>query len=134
MTGTEINIEPGSVFTGTSKVAKNFDHDAPLHSDGAAKEAGFKGGLILNEYHFTQISEMLIELFGLDWLKHGEIEIKYLSPLYDGDGFTPKARFVGPAESHSNRCELEVWCENQEGTVLARGSAACLAASLTGWK
>lgn len=133
MTEPGMKIESGSVFTGTSKVARNFDHDAPLHSDDAAKEAGFKGGLILNEYHFTQISEMLIALFGHDWLKHGEIEIKYLSPLYDGDTFTPKARFVGIAEQDSDRCELDVWCENQDGAVLAQGSASCLTASLTGW-
>jgi len=116
----------GEIITGAIKKARNFPHESPLHSDRAAKSAGFKGALILNEYHFSQISQMLLEFFGPLWFLHGEIEIKYLAPLFDKDTFVPKAKVLGENPSGSGRLELEIWCENQEGTQLARGKASCL--------
>ncbi|MCP4751089.1 MAG: MaoC family dehydratase [Proteobacteria bacterium] len=117
----------GEVVTGAIKTVRNFPHESPLHGDRAAKNAGFKGGLILNEYHFTQISQMLLECFGIQWLYHGEIEIKYLAPLFEKDTFVPKAKVLGENPSGSGRVELEIWCENQNGERLAIGKASCLA-------
>ena len=116
----------GDIILGEVKTVHNYPHAAPLHNDRAAKSAGFKGGLVVNEYHFTQISHLLLELFGLDWLRYGEVDIKYLAPLFDGDTFLPKAKILGENPPGSGRLELDIWCENQHGERLARGRACCL--------
>ena len=77
----------GEVINGPIKTVRNPPDAVGMHNAGLARTAGFKGGLILNEYHFTQISEMLIERFGLGWLTHGELEMRYIAPLFGGDTF-----------------------------------------------
>jgi hypothetical protein len=123
-------IEPGrktgEVITGTIKTARNPPQARAVHNDQLAKSAGFKGGLIMNEYHFTQISEMLMKYFGLRWLTHGEIEIRYIAPLFDRNTFVPKMKVFGEDPPGSGRLSLEIWCENQDGEKLAFGTASCL--------
>lgn len=125
----KIRWETGEVITGTIKTALNSPEAVSVHSDRLAKSAGFKGGLILNEYHFTQISQMLLEFFGHRWLTHGEIEINYISPLFDGNTFVPKAKILGEDPPGSGRLSLEIWCENQDKVQLAIGKASCLVES-----
>ena len=60
----------GDIVKGAVKTVHNSPHTAPLHNDRAAKSAGFKGGLVVNEYHFTQISHMLLEFFSQDGSGH----------------------------------------------------------------
>ncbi len=127
MTAKEKQWKIGETIKGTVKTVRNSPHEAPLHSNREARNAGFKAALILNEYHYTQISQMLLELFGSQWLQHGEIEIKYLYPLFDKDTFVPKARFLGESTTGDGRLEFEIWCENQDGIQLAKGKASCRA-------
>lgn len=115
----------GEVINGPIKTVRNPPDAVGMHNADLARTAGFKGGLILNEYHFTQISEMLIERFGLGWLTHGELEMRYIAPLFGGDTFVPKARVLGEDPAGSGRLSLEVWCENQAGEKLAVGKASC---------
>ena len=119
-------MQPGEVFGGEVKTARSSPGAPAMPNDPLARPAGFRGGLILNEYHFTQISEMLLQHFGLRWLKHGEIEIRYISPLFDGDTFVPKAEALGEDPPGSGRIALKIWCENQDGEHLAAGKASCL--------
>ena len=129
MTEKEIHRKTGEVITGTIKTVHNSSDARSVHNDRLAKTAGFKGGLILNEYHFTQISEMLLEYFGPRWLIHGEIELRYITPLLDGNTFVPKAKVLGEDPPGSGRLSLELWCENQDGEKLAIGTASCLVES-----
>ena len=129
MTEKENHWKTGEVITGKIKTAFNSPDAGAVHNDRLAKSAGFKGGLIMNEYHFTQISEMLMEYFGPQWLKHGEIEIKYIAPLFDRNTFVPKAKVLGEDPPGSGRLSLEFWCENQDGEQLALGKASCLVES-----
>jgi hypothetical protein len=119
--------QKGELINVSIKTARNPSESRAVHNDRLARSAGFKGGLIMNEYHFTQLSEMLLEYFGLGWLMHGEIEIKYIAPLFDGNTFAPKAKVLGEDPPGSGRLSLEIWCENQDGEKLAFGTASCLA-------
>ena len=125
MTEKKNRRKTGEVITGTIKTVFNSPDARSVHSDRLAKDAGFKGGLILNEYHFTQISEMLLTYFGPGWLMHGEIELRYITPLFDRNTFVPKAKVLGEDPPGSRRLSLELWCENQDGEKLAVGKASC---------
>ncbi|MEE8398011.1 MAG: hypothetical protein V3S89_03330 [Desulfobacterales bacterium] len=116
----------GEEIVGALKTVRNDPEAKAMHNDSLAKRAGFKGAIVLNEYHFAQISQMLLEYFGPQWLSHGEIEIKYIAPLHDQDLFVPKATIVGEDPPDSGRLALEIWCENQDGEKLAFGKASCL--------
>jgi hypothetical protein len=117
----------GREITGSAKIARMPSNvGQTVHDDRLAKSAGLKGGFIVNEYHFAQITQMLLEYFGPIWFTHGEIEIKYIAPLLDGDTFVPKAKVMNEKPPATGRLELEIWCENQEGKNLATGRASCL--------
>jgi acyl dehydratase len=121
----------GREIIGRSRIAHMPINVGPtVHNDRLAKRAGLKGGFIVNEYHFAQITQMLLEYFGPVWFSHGEIEIKYIAPLLDGDTFIPKARVVSEEPLGTGRLELVIWCENQQGDKLASGRANCLATDI----
>jgi len=47
----------------------------------------------------------------------GQIEVQYRAPLYDGDELVPVARVASNESASGGELELEVWCENQDGTA-----------------
>ena len=81
-------------------------------------------GIVVNEFHFSQLSDLLLECFGDRWLTTGEIEVRYVRPLYDGEQLTPAFR-VTAQQPRDDAVELDVWCENQDGTRLSVGEARC---------
>lgn len=127
MAGESISRQAGREITGTVKIARMPPDVGAVHNERLARSAGLQGGFIVNEYHFAQITQMLLEYFGPRWFTHGEIEVKYIVPLLDKDTFIPKARVIGEEPPGSGRLVLELWCENQHGEKLAVGKASCLA-------
>ena len=116
----------GHEITGTVKTARMPPDAGAVHDDRLARSAGLRGGYIVNEYHFAQITEMLLHYFGPIWFTHGEIEVKYIAPLLDKDTFIPRARVIGEDPPGSGRLNLDIWCENQHGQKLGVGRASCL--------
>lgn len=127
MEGESVSRKAGQEITGTVKIARMPPNMGAVHDDRLARSAGLRGGFIVNEYHFAQITQMLLEYFGPGWFTHGEIEVKYVAPLLDNDTFIPRARIIGEEPPGSGRLSLEIWCENQDGQKLAIGKASCLA-------
>ncbi len=130
MTAAKKTYRIGEKIVGETKTVRNDPDAKAMHNDGLAKRAGFKSAIVLNEYHFAQISQMLLEYFGPRWLTHGEIEIKYIAPLHDQDLFVPRATVTGEDPPGSGRLRLDIWCENQEGEKLALGKASCVIGEL----
>jgi len=126
MADDNLSSREGYEITGTVKTARMPPDAGAVHDDRLAKSAGLKGGYIVNEYHFAQLTEMLLEYFGPGWFTNGEIEVRYIAPLLDKDTFIPKARVIGEEPPGSGRLNLEIWCENQHGQKLAVGRASCL--------
>lgn len=127
MADRSISRKVGQEITGTVKTARMHPDMGAVHNDRLAKSAGLKGGFIVNEYHFAQLTQMLLEYFGPRWFTHGEIEVRYIAPLLDKDTFIPKARIIGEEPPGSGRVVLNIWCQNQNGHKLAVGKASCLA-------
>lgn len=92
------------------------------HRDDLARRAGFPGGLVLNEFHLSHLLDLLIRYVGLDFLRDGDIDVKFIRPLLDGQSMTPRARVV---KAEGARLQLDVWVENQDGEKVAVGLASC---------
>ncbi len=60
--------QTGRLILGETKTVHNSPGGAAMHNDDLAKRAGSKGALVLNEYHFAQMSQMLLAHFGPQWL------------------------------------------------------------------
>lgn len=117
----------GHEITGAVKIARMPPDVGAVHDGRLAKSAGLEGGYIVNEYHFAQLNQMLLDYFGPRWFTDGEIEVKYIAPLLDKDTFIPKARVISEEPPGSGRLTLEVWGENQHGQKLVVGRAICSA-------
>ena len=72
------------------------------------------------------MTEMLVQFFGPLWFQHGQLAVRYLKPLKQGEELTAKANIVSQSDPDTHRLELEIWCENSEGELLASGTASCL--------
>ena len=100
-----------------------------LVGDGApVQAAGLRAPVIPNIVHFARMTELLLDHFGEGWLTGGSIDVRYVAPLHAGEALTARARVMAiePDGQHI-RVSLDVWCENQAGDDLARGTAQCLA-------
>jgi len=70
-----------------SIVARNLPEHAgnPIHTDAGARAAGFERALVAGVTSYGYCCHPVIERFGLDWVKSGEAEVRFLSPVFDGD-------------------------------------------------
>lgn len=99
-----------------------------LHTDWEyAKKAGLPTpigqGLQSNAY----ICQMLINFFGADWLKGGNIDVRFLAYLMPGDIIDVKGVVEERnIEGDSVRFTCRVWCQNQAGQNTCAGTASAL--------
>lgn len=67
--------------------------------------------------------EMMIDLFGPDWLKGGKMSLKFIKGAKIGDKVTAKGVIQSKEIRGSEaRISMDVWCENQEGEKLVVGA------------
>jgi len=70
------------------------------------------------------LAEMLTDHFGVDWLRHGEMSLKFIAIVAPGDTVLPKAIVKSKqVESNGVKFVMEVWCENQYGRKVVVGRA-----------
>ena len=71
--------------------------------------------------------ELMMSLFGADWLEQGRLSLKFIRIVDVGDTITARARVSARLpEGSATRFDLQVWCENQRGEHVVVGSG-------TGW-
>lgn len=68
-------------------VARNLpDHaNNPIHTDAGAQAAGFERALVAGVTSYAYVLHPVIERFGLDWVATGIAEVRFRSPVFDGD-------------------------------------------------
>ena len=98
----------------------------PLHHDAAfAKQAGLPAPIATGVMSSAFLSEMLTKAFGVDWLRSGSIDVKFIQPIYAGDTVTARGRITGKSETSTGvRMALEIWCETQRGEPVTVGTAS----------
>lgn len=73
-----------------SIAARNLpDHaNNPIHTDAGAQAAGFERALVAGVTSYAYCCHPVIDRYGLDWLRSGSTEVRFRSPVFDGDTVT----------------------------------------------
>jgi len=87
-----------------------------IHDDAVARRFGFGGGLVPGVTLYGYLTRPVVEHFGAEWLERGTMEVRFDSPVYDGQQVTVGAEEAGPAE-------LALELRNPDGVVCSRGRA-----------
>lgn len=73
------------------------------------------------------LAELMIDLFGENWLKEGKMSLKFIAIVDPGDTLLPKAVVQSKyMESSVTRFVMDVYCENQRGEKVVVGTATGL--------
>ena len=97
-----------------------------IHTDVEfAKSQGFPtanaDGMIMTNW----CSEMLVRIFGIDYLERGELRTKYIKPVYLGVELHVRGRITEATvqPNGSTRYAMDIWCEDEHGLKLVDGDA-----------
>jgi MaoC like domain len=80
-----------------SIVARNLPEHAnnSIHTDEGARAAGFERALVAGVTSYAYCLHPVIEHFGLGWLSTGEAEVRFRSPVFDGDQVSFPLKTIG---------------------------------------
>ena len=111
----------GGPFDAASWPEKNLHTDLKV-----ANDAGLAEIVVSGTQWEGYLVGFLVELFGMPWFRHGELEIKIPRSVRIGETLQPKARLeTRETQAGGLRIALSVWVENQDGAQVMVGSAAC---------
>ena len=73
------------------------------------------------------LTELMIDLFGESWLRHGKMSLTFIAIVDPGDTLVPKSIVRSrQAEDSGVWFVMEVWCQNQHGNKVVVGTATGL--------
>jgi acyl dehydratase len=98
----------------------------PIHYDPAfAKQAGLPAPIATGVMSSAFLSALLTKAFGIEWIRSGAIDVKFIRPIYAGDRLTARGRVTGKSETSTGvRIVLDIWCETQRGERVTVGTAS----------
>jgi acyl dehydratase len=102
--------------------AYNISHasENKIHDDTVAQKLGFTGGLVPGVEVFAYASHLVVQKWGRDWLERGQMEARFLKPVYDGR--------TAVVTAHETAGTLELKVES-EGLLCATGTASLAVAA-----
>lgn len=97
--------------------AYNLSHasENKIHDDTVAQRLGFSGGLVPGVEVYAYACHPAVERWREAWLEHGEMECRFLKPVYDG-----KVAVVSAREEHAGSLHIAL---ESEGVHCATGHA-----------
>jgi acyl dehydratase len=69
-----------------------------IHDDAVARRFGFRGGLVPGVDVYAYLTRAPVQRWGLEWLRRGGIEARFVQPVYDGDRVSISAQDVNEHE------------------------------------
>jgi len=93
------------------------DEKGGIHDDDTAQKLGFDRGTVAGSLHMEQFPPLLIEHFGQDWWRQGNLSLYFKQATFDGE---PVRAFL---EAESD-IRAKVWMENEAGDLIMSGTAA----------
>jgi 3-hydroxybutyryl-CoA dehydratase len=98
----------------------------PIHYDPEfARNAGLPAPIATGVMSSALLSEMLTKAFGVEWIRGGWMDVKFIRPIYAGDTVTARGRITGKTETSTGvRIALDIWCETQRGEPVTVGTAS----------
>jgi len=96
-----------------------------IHTDlGFAMSCGLPTRAASGAMFEGYLTELMIDLFGEDWLMGGKMNLTFIAIVDAGDTLLPKAAVQSKQEEDSRvRFTLDVWCENQHSKKVVVGNA-----------
>jgi hypothetical protein len=97
--------------------AQTYDAHASIHDDATAQKLGFRGGTIEGPTHFSQLTPLLVALWGRAFLETGCISANYRNAAYEGEEVQA---LVSPIDA----TQAQVAVFKRDGTPVLSGSAS----------
>jgi len=102
-----------------------------IHDDATAAAAGFRSGApIHGTVHWSQLTPLLLKVFGAEWFEHGTISVSFktiVSHLQPVKAFIEKPKTImaanPPSPNNSGR-QVMIWMEHADGRVVFDGTAS----------
>lgn len=91
-----------------------------IHDDAVAGQYGFRGGLVPGVDVIAYLMRAPVERWGIEWLRHGGISARLVTPVYDGETVT-----VTASEDGDDR--LVLMLTGPDGKLCASGEAVLYA-------
>ena len=112
----EIDLEMcGTFFHGN----KNYHTDKR-----ASEELGFDEVVVGGKMTISYIGDMLDRNFGSRWFEGGSLDVKFTNIVWPGDKVTARGVITDNlAPDGTDRSEVNVWVEKEDGTVAIVGNA-----------
>jgi hypothetical protein len=88
-----------------------------IHDDATASKLGFRGGTVAGSIHMDQFAPIVLQLYGDDWWKQGNMSFYFRQATVDRE---PVRAFGKSGEPHGR-----LWMENESGALIAEGTASC---------
>jgi acyl dehydratase len=97
----------------------------PIHYDAAfARAAGLPAPIATGVMSSAYLSEMLTKAFGVEWVRSGAMDVRFIRPIYAGDTVTARGRITGKIETSTGlQLTVEIWCDTQRGEPVTVGTA-----------
>lgn len=111
------------ILSGPVRRPGNASRDAAgsIHDDETAQKLGFRGGTVAASIHLEQFPPLMIEIFGLEWMKRGGLSLYFLTPTLDGEPVQAFARRT--ADTADGLPRADVWMLDAAGAKVCEGSA-----------
>lgn len=90
-----------------------------IHDDRVAASYGFRGGLVPGVIVYGYMTVPIVERFGLAWLEHGSMQVKFHQPFYEGEQVIVRTEI----DADSEPIKVAVKAEREDGMVCATGLA-----------
>lgn len=87
-----------------------------------AERAGLKAPIAAGTQTASYVLALLGQLLGAAWWSGGALDLRFLSPVYEGDRIRACAVLRSSAVEPFH-AEFEVWCERDDLTKVAAGTA-----------
>jgi hypothetical protein len=111
----------------TSAADKPIRVGANIHTDVEyAQEQGLAAPIVDGMLSVNYLSSLLTRAYGRAYIEHGELQCKFIKPIYVDQVVRPRA-IVGarePGEDGRERQLLETWVELEDGTKVVVGKAS----------
>jgi len=95
------------------------DSENKIHDDTTATKYGFRGGLVPGITVYGYMTVPIVERFGVDWLEHGSMQVKFHQPFYDGEVVIVRAE----ADSSADPINIAITAEREDGIACATALA-----------
>jgi acyl dehydratase len=116
----------GATLSERHAQARNLFRDAAnrIHDDEGARRLGYAGALVAGVTIYGCLTRLVVDAWGMEWLRRGTAAVRFARPVYDGDLLTLSGRIVGRsgrAEAGEVLAELEA--RDPHGEVAATMAA-----------